>query len=179
MSHIKETLDAKVTTEKGHRTLNQYQLIKELGSGSYGTVHLAINTTNNQKVAIKECSKSKLRKQKQQAQLGNRGRGRGRGTMRRVTISRPKQAETSNPIDLVRSEVAILKKLEHKHIVKLYEVLDDPQQDSLFMVFELCENGCCIDLKMNESVTPLSPSQARDYFQQLILGIEYRMGFLI
>jgi hypothetical protein len=31
-----------------------------------------------------------------------------------------------NPIELVRGEIAILKKLQHQNVVKLYEVLDDP-----------------------------------------------------
>jgi serine/threonine protein kinase len=47
---------------------------------------------------------------------------------RRVTVSRPAQKPTGNPIDLVRGEIAILKKLKHKNIVQLYEVLDDPTQ---------------------------------------------------
>ncbi|KAI8811589.1 hypothetical protein BJ742DRAFT_796511 [Cladochytrium replicatum] len=45
------------------------------------------------------------------------------------------------PDHLVHGEIVVLKKLKHKHIVKLYEVLDDPSQDSLYMVFELCEEG--------------------------------------
>ncbi|KAJ3314871.1 hypothetical protein HDV04_005292 [Boothiomyces sp. JEL0838] len=174
--NIKETLDATVSEENGRRVLNQYTITKQLGSGSFGTVHLAYDADNDRKVAIKECSKSKLRKQKNQA-LGvfpGRGRGRGGGVGRRVTVSRPAQvAPPQNPIDLVRGEIAILKKLNHPNIVKLYEVLDDPKQDSLFMVFELCEKGAVMDVSMDKSVKPLDIKVARKYFQQLILGIEY------
>ncbi|KAJ3255396.1 hypothetical protein HK103_006315 [Boothiomyces macroporosus] len=174
--NIKETLDATVSEENGRRVLNQYTITKQLGSGSFGTVHLAYDADNDRKVAIKECSKSKLRKQKNQA-LGvfpGRGRGRGGGVGRRVTVSRPAQvAPPQNPIDLVRGEIAILKKLNHPNIVKLYEVLDDPKQDSLFMVFELCEKGAVMDVSMDKSVKPLDIKVARNYFQQLILGIEY------
>ncbi|KAJ3275473.1 hypothetical protein HDV01_000300 [Terramyces sp. JEL0728] len=176
MQKIKETLDATVSEANGLRVLNQYTITKQLGSGSFGTVHLAYDAENDRKVAIKECSKSKLRKQKNQA-LGvfpGRGRGRGGGVGRRVTVSRPAQvAPAQNPIDLVRSEIAILKKLNHPNIVKLYEVLDDPKQDSLFMVFELCEKGAVMDVSMSKNVNPLDIKVARNYFQQLILGIEY------
>lgn len=42
-------------------------------------------------------------------------------------------AANNNPLDLVRGELAILKKLNHPYVVKLYEVLDDPNTDSLYM----------------------------------------------
>ncbi|KAJ3373242.1 hypothetical protein HDU91_000955 [Kappamyces sp. JEL0680] len=82
-------------------------------------------------------------------------------------------ANASNPLDLVRGEIAILKMLDHRNVVKLYEVLDDPSQDSLFMVFELCERGPVLDITMDGETKPLPVDLARDYFQQLILGIEY------
>jgi serine/threonine protein kinase len=90
-TNIKETLDAKLHEEAGHRVLNQYTFLKQLGSGSFGVVHLGEDNEKHIKVAIKECSKLKLKKQKQAQMgiIGGRGRGRGaRGTMRRVTVSR-------------------------------------------------------------------------------------------
>ena len=176
---VKETLDAKYNENygSGERILNQYIITEELGSGAYGIVYLARDTLLNIQVAIKECSKSKLRKQKLQTDFlagGGRGRGRGRPlSQRRVTITRPNN-KIDNPMDLVKSEVAILKKMSHRNIVKLYEVLDDPEQDYLFMVFELCERGSCISLEADQKAVPLPPECARNYFQQLILAIEYR-----
>ena len=89
---IKETLDAKLHEEDGHRVLNQYTFLKQLGAGSFGVVHLAEDGEKGIKVAIKECSKSKLKKQKQaqSGMIGGRGRGRGArgGTQRRCTVSR-------------------------------------------------------------------------------------------
>ncbi|KAJ3244021.1 hypothetical protein HK104_008083 [Borealophlyctis nickersoniae] len=66
-----------------------------------------------------------------------------------------------------------MKKLSHENVVKLYEVLDDPDQDSLYMVFELCEKGAIMDIAMDKTTTPLSEEQARNYFRQMVLGIEY------
>jgi serine/threonine protein kinase len=126
---VKETLDAKFSENFGEKRLNQYVLHNILGTGSFGTVHLATDTDNARKVAIKEFSKLKLRKQQLQKSGnlfgGSRGRGRGRGGMMGGS-TRPQ--EPSNPIDLIKEEIAILKKLHHKNIVKLYEVLDDPSQ---------------------------------------------------
>jgi serine/threonine protein kinase len=83
------------------------------------------------------------------------------------------QPEPGNPIDLVRGEIAILKKLAHPNIVRLYEVLDDPRQDGLFMVFELCEKGTVMEVDSRRATVPLAPQVARNYFRQLVLGIEY------
>ena len=34
-----------------------------------------------------------------------------------------------------------MKKLDHPNVVKLVEVLDDPEDDNLYMVFEYLEGG--------------------------------------
>ena len=38
-------------------------------------------------------------------------------------------------------EIAVMKKLDHPNVVKLVEVLDDPEDDNLYMVFEYLEGG--------------------------------------
>ncbi|KAJ3222876.1 hypothetical protein HK099_001800 [Clydaea vesicula] len=194
---IKETLNASICEDSltGVRVLNQYKISKILGRGSYGVVHLGEDQEKHIPVAIKEFSKLKLLKTKQQKlQQLNSGfggklfaRGRGRGGMRggRPSSSAPASLD-QNPIDLVRNEVAIFKKLNHVNVVKLYEVLDSPtdvngnnnlltsfSKDSLYMVFECCENGPIMDLSIDNKVKPFSEVQARRAFQQLILGIEY------
>ena len=41
----------------------------------------------------------------------------------------------------VYREIAVMKKLDHPNVVKLVEVLDDPEDDNLYMVFEYLEGG--------------------------------------
>ena len=43
------------------------------------------------------------------------------------------KSKALDPIQCVYREIAILKKLDHPNIVKLAEVLDDPDQDSLYL----------------------------------------------
>ena len=38
-----------------------------------------------------------------------------------------------NPLQKICREIAILKKLDHPNVVKLFEVLDDPEEDDLYM----------------------------------------------
>ena len=37
------------------------------------------------------------------------------------------------PLERVYKEIAILKKLDHPNIVKLVEVMDDPEEDNLYL----------------------------------------------
>ncbi|XP_074868389.1 calcium/calmodulin-dependent protein kinase kinase 2 isoform X3 [Carettochelys insculpta] len=74
------------------------------------------------------------------------------------------------PIEQVYQEIAILKKLDHPNVVKLVEVLDDPSEDHLYMVFELVKQGPVMEVP---TIKPLTEDQARFYFQDLIKGIEY------
>lgn len=66
------------------------------------------------------------------AMMRRGARSRGRGGISSA-ITNDSHGISNNPLDLVRSEVAILKKLNHRNVIKLYEVLDDPDDDSLFM----------------------------------------------
>lgn len=181
----------------GERRLNQYLIIRVLGNGAFGTVHLALNTDTNTRVAVKEFSKSRLRRNRlsrMSSAGGFRGlRGRGRGGRGGAfgaglpghTTSTSASASTSadanatlvtnldDPMDLVRTEVAIMKKLNHNNVVKLLEVLDDPSQDSLWMVYELCDNGVLMDVSLDKPSEPLSEIPRRKYFTELVLGIEY------
>jgi [calcium/calmodulin-dependent protein kinase] kinase len=49
-----------------------------------------------------------------------------------------KEEDKEDPLRLIRHEIAILKKLDHPNVVELYEVLDDPSKDGMYMVFEYC-----------------------------------------
>ena len=39
----------------------------------------------------------------------------------------------THPLERVYREIAILKKLDHPNVVRLVEVLDDPEEDQLYM----------------------------------------------
>lgn len=39
----------------------------------------------------------------------------------------------ANPLDRVYREIALLKKLDHPNVVKLVEVLEDPDEDHLYL----------------------------------------------
>ncbi|XP_066501623.1 calcium/calmodulin-dependent protein kinase kinase 2 isoform X1 [Hoplias malabaricus] len=141
--------------------LNQYKLKDEIGKGSYGVVKLAYNEDDNTYYAMKVLSKKRLMRQ---AGFPRRPPPRG-------AKSAPEgPPQPKGPLERVYQEIAILKKLDHPNVVKLVEVLDDPSEDHLYMVFELVKQGAVMEVPTDK---PLNEDQARFYFQDLLRGIEY------
>lgn len=145
---------------------------------------------------MKEYSKSMLRRHKQSERLRERRTAFRKGAARAATPAADEDA--LNPMNLIRREVAIMKKLDHPNIVTLIEVLDDPHADSLYLILEWCGKGAIVPLidgdsadnndsgksssssfSSSSSSSASSPSRActidqcRLYFRDMILGIEY------
>ncbi len=76
-----------------------------------------------------------------------------------------------DPLQKVYREIAIMKKLDHPNVVKLVEVLDDPEQDNLYMVFELLKGGEILEVPTEK---PLDEKAAWLAFRDVVLGLEYR-----
>lgn len=66
-----------------------------------------------------------------------------------------------------------MKKLNHDNLVSLIEVLDDPSEDSLYMVLEYCKKGVIMKVGVDEKADPYDEEACRCWFRDLILGIEY------
>jgi hypothetical protein len=148
---VKETLDAQLTTGEaeecssdedrgspehhlqGHRRLNQYRLGPVLGKGSAGTVEYA-KDDEGREYAVKELSKAQLRKRKRSEAMRKARRKPGQ----RRSVVEPQDEEDSDVLALIRMEVAIMKKLDHPNLVRLYEVLNVADSDQLYM------GTCCI-----------------------------------
>jgi [calcium/calmodulin-dependent protein kinase] kinase len=85
--------------------------------------------------------------------------------------SGPKTNDSS--LELIKEEIAIMKKLNHNNLVSLYEVLDDPDEDSLYMVLEMCKKGVVMKVGLDERAEPYKEEACRCWFRDMILGIEY------
>lgn len=153
-SPLKESRRVSIDKSGEYIQLNQYRLMESIGQGSYGIVKLAYNEEDDTHYAMKILSKKKLLKKAGII---------GRAAPNRIKLS-------VNPLDRVYREIAILKKLHHPNIVKLFEVLDDPVEDHLYLVFELLERGEVLEVPTN---TPITEEQAWKYFRDVIMGIEY------
>jgi len=89
---------------KTPKTINQYLLGEVLGKGSYGKVREALDTTNFERVAIKIVKKQMLRKL-------------------------PGGIEETS----VKQEIAIMKNLAHKNVVKMLESFSNEEKGKLYV----------------------------------------------
>ncbi len=136
--------------------------------------------------AVKEFSKSRLRKRAQSnilrrpqgfrrpGHLAAAGGGFNAPLHRHSASEIHAGQEAGNPLYLIKEEIAIMKKLNHPNLVSLIEVLDDPEEDSLYMVLEMCKKGVVMKVGLNEKADPYDCEKCRHWFRDLILGIEYR-----
>lgn len=79
----------------------------------------------------------------------------------------------NNSLELIKEEIAIMKKLDHHNLVSLIEVLDDPQEDSLYMILEMCKKGVAMHVGLDDRAEPYDDEKCRCWFRDMILGIEY------
>ena len=98
----------------GRKLINDYELIEKLGSGQHGTVKLGKNQTSGELVAVKI-----VRRFSKKVRLGRAG----------------------DPSDMIKKEVAILKKARHGNVVSLLEVIDDDEFEKVYLVLEYVSRG--------------------------------------
>ncbi|KAJ9451730.1 hypothetical protein DIPPA_26003, partial [Diplonema papillatum] len=119
-THVKLTTKARLAVNySGTKTINEYEVLEELGKGGYGKVKLVLHTATNKLYAMKVLHKYRLAK---------------------VTwCGRP-------ALDNIRREIAILQRLYHPNIITLHEVIDDPSHPKLYMITDYCAKGAVVKI---------------------------------
>lgn len=76
---------------------------------------------------------------------------------------------------LLRSqeEIAVLKRLDHPHIVKYHECLLDNERGGNYIIFEYLARGSLMDASLLEGVKPFSEATARDVIRDIVAGLTY------
>lgn len=75
--------------------------------------------------------------------------------------------DDTSPLTAIMREIAVMKKVDHPHVVRLHEVIDPPGASHLMMVMEYCEGGCAMETRAQTGLTPLGEDTAREYFRQV------------
>ncbi|KAK1930128.1 putative serine/threonine-protein kinase [Phytophthora citrophthora] len=113
--------DVQVNSAGATSYVNNYKIVNMLGEGTFSKVYLCHNEAGNE-FALKVINKSILKRKREYKRVDGK-------------------LVLSNAFQKVQKEVAIMKKLAHSNLVKLYEVIDSPDDDKLFLVLELIRGG--------------------------------------
>lgn len=178
---VKETLSVSFQEDARGKFINQYQITSVVGRGTFGVVYLAVDENGTQ-YALKECSKQRLTKLNRSALMRLRRQALMNNCSQRTSNLSHNEASSVPSVNsalevnsLIHREIAVMKKLDHPNLVSLYEVLDNPNSESLILVLEWCSQGSIMPAEdeYNGNAPPIPLDQARLYFRDLILGVEY------
>ena len=89
----------------------------------------------------------------------------------RSILRRKRVGRFGSAYDSVMGEISVMKALDHPNIVRLYEVIDDPDEDLLFMVMELVTGGD-LSAPFNEKRN-VPEAELRVWLRGLTLGLEH------
>ncbi|EFJ50738.1 serine/threonine protein kinase 3, partial [Volvox carteri f. nagariensis] len=142
--------------------INQYVVVKTLGRGAFGKVKLCLNTLDGQLYAVKASGR-----------IMCRDLGCWSGAVPRAAAPARASMDDTSPLAAIMREIAVMKKVDHPHVVRLHEVIDPPGSSYLMMVMEYCEGGCVMETRQQTGLTPLGEDTAREYFRQACLGLDY------
>jgi [calcium/calmodulin-dependent protein kinase] kinase len=59
--------------------------------------------------------------------------------------SRRRFASFITALDEVYEEIEIMKKIDHPNVIRLFEIIDDPSSDKLYLVMPVADYGECIE----------------------------------
>ncbi|RLN56190.1 hypothetical protein BBJ29_007730 [Phytophthora kernoviae] len=130
--------------------INNYIILEQLGAGGYAEVKLCKEKLSGKLFAMKFISRDVMKKDK----VGKQSK-----------------------LDDIKREIAIMKKLNHPNVLRLYEVMDDPKMNKLFLVLEYMKHGDMLSYQKKKHpqgmLENLRDRDLHSVFLQVILGLAY------
>ena len=144
------------------KKVNDYILGQVLGRGAFAYVCKAthegdIKKRNSSRMyAIKVMSKQKLKRARNFNRVG-----------RKMVVT--------TALDNAKREIAVMKKIEHPHLVKLYEVINDDMHDELYLVMEHIPYGQIMSWNEEKRAyfERLGETRAREVTRDVLNGLAY------
>jgi len=122
----KECKDIIKATYKGKKIVNGFEVMERLGQGGFATVRKCKFCPTGNLYAMKKMAKNWLRKKREWSRKD--------GKMVMHTM-----------LDKVMVGVGILKELAHENVVRLHSVINDPGDDTLYLILDYCHRKCVMD----------------------------------
>ncbi len=111
----------------GHRCVNDYLLLQQCGAGSQGTVWWSVDKRTNDSRAIKVLPRPVCQD--------------GGGSGAKAVRAMQKSLEATRRLAI---EVKALSLCRHRSVVQLFDFIDDPNLDEVFLVMEYVEHGALL-----------------------------------
>lgn len=146
VSPVKATETKKLVKQRlknGEVVVNKYVIKGDLGRGTFGRVKLCESQKDGQMYAVK--------------------------IMHKTFVQRMAGKE-DQLYDVLRREVAIMKKLNHRNVVRLVEVIDDPNSQKMYLVQEYVQHSLMEEVTQARRLNELV---ARKYMRDLLSGLQY------
>ena len=84
-------------------------------------------------------------------------------------------------------EIAILKKLNHKNVIKLFEIIHHDDESLIYLILECVSNGCILEYNQDENTfsinkaytinnpdkTDYTEEEIKDFIRDIVLGLDY------
>jgi [calcium/calmodulin-dependent protein kinase] kinase len=131
--------------------VNQYLLVREIGHGSFGKV-LMVQTHDPS------------------------GRVDGTFAMKKMDMVflRKKMRRTGGGADeMVKREIATMKKLDHPNIARLVDVIDDEESRTMYVVSEYLPNGSLEEFRARQESGALALEELRGFVRQIVCALNY------
>eukprot|EP01065_Artemidia_motanka_P028458 TRINITY_DN3382_c0_g1_i1.p1 TRINITY_DN3382_c0_g1~~TRINITY_DN3382_c0_g1_i1.p1 ORF type:complete len:1150 (+),score=314.08 TRINITY_DN3382_c0_g1_i1:80-3529(+) len=157
-SHVREVHRiVKSVSADGVKLVNGYEVVRELGRGSYAKVKLCRDTRTGDFRALKIVKQSMVR---------SVGRFGGKGSLLTSGLAK------------VQQEISIMKKIRHRNLVALHEVMDDPSADKLILVLDYAARGSAgyvdtVTGTLEVPDPPLTEKAARAVLRDVVSGLRY------
>lgn len=157
--------------------VNNYILLDVVGTGSYAEVRLCKEKTTDKLYAMKVMNKDVLRRKQLLPKTPTTTNAAGNSTRE----DGDDDDEENSMLDDVKREIAIMKKLSHPNVLRLYEVMDDPKVNKLYLVLEYMKRGDLMQMLQGDSSNknkkyecdPMNERALSNVFRQVACGLEY------
>ena len=136
--------------ESGHKKFNQYVILSELGRGTQAKVKLAYDTATKELRAIRIIKRPS-----------------------KIAVGPARNKLMANRFGRIEKEIAVMKRLRHKNLVRLFEVIDDPSTQKLYLVLQYIKYGNLAVSTDGMFIKPVDPHLLLGYARQLCAGLTY------
>jgi serine/threonine protein kinase len=161
--------------DTGFTVIADFEVVAELGRGTYGTVSLGVDT-EGEMFAIKT-----LHNGTRIARNGSKKGGGGGGTLSASSsLNAPRSpgivpiiAQSELEETAVDREIAVMKRLNHPNVVKLHAVIEDAKENQTHLVMQYIENGPPTKINRDGTCKPLPVPLALFYMTQVASGLGY------